>query len=461
MSRFTVPLSKITTALAATCTALAAGCSGSVTDPDPFPPGLLAIQLQPGDAVQLDSVSYVVSGPGGFMRSGPVAVALDSHASFSFKVEDLPPGTGYALSVDADATLLQAGDGTHCRGSTAFAIETDKSTAVSIGLQCDGVASTGSTNDDRSGNQCPVVKGLRAVPAGGPVGTDVELYADIDDAADGPSPTTYMWTSAGGMLAGSNIEATFHCTRAGVSTVNLACSDGDAACSAAHAFVYVVCTDAKCLAAHNCDALPDPVAGSGGGAGHGHSVPVAGVGGSSVMAGAGGHAGAGAGGGSAVIGSTAGSHASPTTTVTTTTTMTTTGTTQTNANPPQTQTQTPARAGAGGVGGAGSGGAGAPAANGGSGSAPMRTWPTAGTNGSDTHQSDDERRRRHRPAEGGAGASTEAGSGATTTNIAGSTGSISVTTDVGGAGGGESPANTAGESGQASTNASGAGGAGL
>ena len=460
MSRFTAPLSKMTTALAATCAALAAGCSGSVADPDPFPPGLLAIQLQPGGSVQLESVSYVVSGPGGFMRSGPVAVALDSHASFSFKVDGLPPGTAYALGVDAEATLLPQGDDTHCHGSTTFAIETDKSTAVSIGLQCDGVATAGSTNDDHSANQCPVVKGLRAVPAGGPVGTDVKLYADVDDAGDGPSATSYLWTSAGGMLAGSKLETTFHCTRAGVSTVDLTCSDGDAACSDAHAFVYVVCTDAKCLAAHNCDALPDPVAGSGGSAGaaQGHSVPAAGVGGSGAKAGAGGSSGSGTSGSGAVISSNAGSHAPSTTT---------TGTTQTSSN----QTQTQARAGSGG---AAVGGAGAPAADGGRWSPPM--WPMAGMNAGDTHDGDDERRRHRRSFAGsggtqapestaGAGAAgsvagTEAGSGAHTSDAGGSTGSISVSTDIAGAGGGEIPANTAGASGKAPTNASGAGGVG-
>jgi hypothetical protein len=285
-------------ALAGAGTLLSAGsCSGTVADPDAYPPGMLAIQLQPAAAIQLEMLDYAVKRTGGFERKGPVAVAqANAHNTFAFKVEALPPATDYALAVNADAKLLSADALTHCVGGTLFNIDAGKSTAVSLRIQCDGVPTTGSrvqSPDGEKVNECPLVLALHAVPAAAPVGMKVMLKADIKDAMDGPSPLNYAWSTAGGTLSGTNTETSFTCTRPGVARVTLALGDGDSACADSSQSVSVVCTDAACLAANSCETMGD----SSGAAGRGAPLP-AGRGAAGVV----GAAGASGSAGSAIAG---------------------------------------------------------------------------------------------------------------------------------------------------------------
>jgi hypothetical protein len=285
-------------------------CSGEVSEPEPFASGLLAVRLQPEAALQLQSVDYQITRPDGFVRSSPIAVSTEAQTSFSFKVQDLQPGDDYALTVTGEAKLAVAATITGCRARSNVSIAAGQSTSIALRMQCDGISTTGSQQAGTL-NECPAVLALRASPDSVGVGESVVLHADIRDAADGPSPLTYRWSTSAGTFPGSTLDTTYTCQRPGSVALNLTVSDGDSKCDDTEAAVYVTCTDAACLAAGNCsklgevprDAVRQSQDGGAGSAGRGGA-------GGARSSGAGGRAGSAVAGGSAAVGGRGGSSGS-------------------------------------------------------------------------------------------------------------------------------------------------------
>ena len=233
------------------CAMTLSACSGAIGEVEP---GTLALQLQPAAAVQLSLLKYTVSHERGFVRSGPVAIG--EQQTFTFNVDTLPPAYGYVVSAYAEGTITKLNTKTVCTGQASFEIRTAQATAVSMTLQCDGVARTGTGNGSTL-NNCPIVGVISAAPAQAPVGQDVQLRAEVPVDNDGPLPIEYQWRADSGLLSAPRAAQTrFLCNKPGVIEVRLAVSDGDQACDEAPATVFVTCTDDECLDLTHCANSP-------------------------------------------------------------------------------------------------------------------------------------------------------------------------------------------------------------
>lgn len=229
------------------CSLTVSACTGAIGDVEP---GMLSLQLQPAATVKLRLLKYTVSHERGFVRSGPVAIG--EQQTFTFNVDDLPPAFGYVVTAYAEGTIIQASTPTVCTGQASFEVRPAQSTALSMRLQCDGVARTGTANAGVA-NNCPIVGVLSASPAQAPVGHDVQLKAEVASDLDGPLPLMYEWSADSGILGNPHATQTrFLCDRPGVFPVRLTLSDGDQACEEAPATVNVTCTDADCINATHC-----------------------------------------------------------------------------------------------------------------------------------------------------------------------------------------------------------------
>ncbi|HEX7669728.1 MAG TPA: lamin tail domain-containing protein [Polyangiaceae bacterium] len=186
--------------------------------------GAAGLQLQVAPGVQLNSLSYSISGPGGFSRSGTVDVSAST--TLSMVVGSLPAGSGFTVTLDATTT-----DGTtHCGGSASFAVTAHATTAVVVHLTCHEAPRTGSVLANGTLNVCPVADGIVANPADVVIGGMIALSGPAHDTDGGPSPLSYQWTASSGTLAGAiGASPTFTCTTAGPAILTLAVSDGDCA----------------------------------------------------------------------------------------------------------------------------------------------------------------------------------------------------------------------------------------
>lgn len=246
--------------------ALAVGaCSGEIGEVET---GVLSLQLQPSAAVQLGLLKYTVSHERGFVRSGPVA--LGEEQVFTFEVDSLPPAYGYVVTAYAEGTIKAVGAPTVCTGEANFEVRAAQATAVSMRLQCEGVARTGTEHGDEV-NSCPTVGVISAEPARVPVGEYVRLRAEAAPDDDGPLPIEYHWSADSATLSNpSSAETRMLCKRPGVVAVQLTLSDGDDGCVEAPATVYVTCTGDTCTDLTHCTNSPArPTTGQSSSAGRG------------------------------------------------------------------------------------------------------------------------------------------------------------------------------------------------
>jgi Lamin Tail Domain len=209
----------------------------------------LALQVAPG--VSLGSVSYSITGPGGFARSG----AFDeSHSTtLSATIGGLPAGDGFAVALSATAS-----DGaTQCAGSAPFSVVAHATTGVTVHLLCHEPSKTGSVLVNGSLNVCPVVDGVSATPDEVLVGSSIALVGAAHDADGAPAPLTTHWTASAGTLSDASATSpTFTCTTGGIATITLAVSDGDCGDSQS---VTVTCTGAAPIVINEVESNGDPV----------------------------------------------------------------------------------------------------------------------------------------------------------------------------------------------------------
>src|SRR5262245_5662524 len=195
-----------------------------------------ALQLPAG--TKIESVGYVITGPGGFVRDGVIDVSTST--KLTAMIGGIPAGSGYQITLTATTT-----DGlTSCTGSAAFDVLPGKIAAATVLMTCHEEKRTGSVLVDGRLNICPTIDSVGASPAEVQVGSSVALSAAAHDSDAGPSPLSFGWTASDGSFSDPAAQRpTFRCTNPGTVTLHLTVSDGDPAASCADtATAQVICT---------------------------------------------------------------------------------------------------------------------------------------------------------------------------------------------------------------------------
>ncbi|HEY2902499.1 MAG TPA: alkaline phosphatase family protein [Polyangia bacterium] len=216
------------------------GCSDHSVQDTGDVAGSIGAQLQLEPGINLDSVSYTITGPGGFSRTG--TLSLQNSTTLSAVISALPAGNGYTITISGTAS-----DGvTTCLGTAMFNVVAHQTTPVAIHLTCHEGARSGSVALTGTVNICPAIDGLGASPAELLVGASTMLTGAAHDTDHGPSALTYAWTADSGTLSDATVaNPTFTCTAAGTAHLTLTVSDGDPAAGCADtSTVAVTCTAA-------------------------------------------------------------------------------------------------------------------------------------------------------------------------------------------------------------------------
>jgi len=195
--------------------AAAAGCAG---DREGVTPNIDSVQLKLdfGGGVTLNTIDYVLAGPGGFHRTGALPVGDQPTIMTTF--QNLPAGVGYDVMVKGSAS----DDASVCKGEAMFDVAASMNAVVQISLTCSGRAAVSADF-----NVCPTIDSLSVVPAEAYVGSAVLLTTAAHDPDNGPSPLTATWSTSSGTLTNlMTTGATFTCTAPGSFKISLSVSDG-------------------------------------------------------------------------------------------------------------------------------------------------------------------------------------------------------------------------------------------
>jgi hypothetical protein len=207
-----------------------AGNSGSpqpiATTPAPNTPastGTVGMTLTLPGGETLNTIGWTVTGPNGastVVQAGSVNV--QNSLSVSFKISDIPAGSGYSIALSGTST-----DNTvTCAGAVSFSVAARMTTTVSDLLQCSPIASeAGSLSVNGVPYNCAVSNGISALPAETMVGHSVAVSATAIGA--NPSSLTYAWSAPTGYFDSANASsANFTCTVVGSVTLTLVVGDG-------------------------------------------------------------------------------------------------------------------------------------------------------------------------------------------------------------------------------------------
>jgi hypothetical protein len=205
----------------------------------------LALQLQPG--ITINTVTYSITGPGTFTKTGSIDVS--NSTTISTVIGAIPAGTGGSITLSATT----ADGATQCGGSASFNVTAHATTAVTVHLTCHEAPRTGSVLVNGSLNVCPAIDGVSASPAEVLVGGSVSLGVTAHDTDSAPSPLTYHWTASSGALSDpSSQNPRFTCTGAGTATLTVTASDGDSAPNCADTSTVTVECSAPTTSSTSC-----------------------------------------------------------------------------------------------------------------------------------------------------------------------------------------------------------------
>ncbi|HEX3849474.1 MAG TPA: hypothetical protein VHW01_00825 [Polyangiaceae bacterium] len=180
----------------------------------------LALELSPG--VQVNSVSYTITGPNGYFSTGTVDVSQS--AQFSALIGGIPAGSGYLISLNAKSADGQ----TSCSGQASFTVVAGQTNAVPIELQCQGPDRFGDVTVNSTFSLCPLIDSFSITPLSIVVGGSISLTVSGHDPDPGPEPLSYAWTaSTGTFSAPTSTVTSYKCTSVGTQTINIAVSDGN------------------------------------------------------------------------------------------------------------------------------------------------------------------------------------------------------------------------------------------
>ena len=224
---------------------LAIGCTSSAVpsgDAANTNGGDIAVDLSLASGSVLNTVTYTITGPGGYAKTG--AIDVSRSATVSTTLGGIPSGTGYAISLAGTTT----DGGAVCQGSASFSVVAHQTTPVAVAILCKEQSRTGGVAVNGTLNICPVVDGVSAIPSDVFVGTPVTLQGIAHDSDAGPSPLSYQWTATNGTLSSATAESpTFTCSAAGSATVTLTVTDGDASPTCADTFSTTIsCSTPVC-----------------------------------------------------------------------------------------------------------------------------------------------------------------------------------------------------------------------
>jgi hypothetical protein len=183
----------------------------------------LGLELTLGTGEQIDTVSYTITGPGGFTQTGTLNVS--NSTILTAVLGGLPAGTGYVITLTATAS---DGGAANCVGTATFNVVANTTTTVPVTLRCTRPRNKGSVLINGTFNECPSIDTYGSLPAKAGEGGMIVLNSSASDGDNGPQPLTYQWTTTSGILSGATTpNATLTCTTAGMPTVTLTVSDGD------------------------------------------------------------------------------------------------------------------------------------------------------------------------------------------------------------------------------------------
>lgn len=217
--------------------------------------GAVGLSLKTTSGLTINTFTYVVTGPGGFSRTGTVDVSHS--AALSTLVGGIPAASGYSVSVNATAN-----DSTACNGSASFSITARTTTKVTLQLQCREPNKSGSGLIDAEVNGCPQIDGISASPAEALLGTPIALSALAHDSEKTASALSYQWTASSGSVAnGTTATPTFTCGSGGNVTVELTVSDGSCSDTLQATVTCTVPTDPVSVVAATAETTPVPDSG--------------------------------------------------------------------------------------------------------------------------------------------------------------------------------------------------------
>jgi 5'-nucleotidase len=221
----------------------AIGCGNDHNKPPAGDTGSVDLALQAAPGVTINVVSYMISGPSSFSKTGIIDVSHSSTVSTT--IGGLPAGGGFIVTLTGNST-----DGaTTCGGGpVSFTVVVGQTTPVSVHMLCHEASRTGRVTVNGTLNVCPAIDNVSANPAEVFVGGSVALIGTAHDSDAGPSALSFQWTASSGVVAAPSAASTsFTCTTPGIATITLSASDGDPAAScAATSSVEIICTAATC-----------------------------------------------------------------------------------------------------------------------------------------------------------------------------------------------------------------------
>src|SRR5262249_46380543 len=107
-----------------TAATLSSGCSTNDGSASRSDVGSIGLALQLASGATLNSVSYTITGPGGFSRAGTIDTSQST--TISAVIGDIPAGSGYSIALQGTTT-----DGrTSCAGAATFNVVAHATTAV-------------------------------------------------------------------------------------------------------------------------------------------------------------------------------------------------------------------------------------------------------------------------------------------------------------------------------------------
>jgi hypothetical protein len=186
------------------------------------PVGAIGLELQAAPGFVLNTVSYTITGPAGFTKTGTIDVS--NSTKITALISSLPAGKGFSITLSGNAV---GGVGS-CTGSASFDIVARQTTAVTVGVTCHEGVKNGSALINGVLNVCPMIDGTSANPAEVAVGGKIALGVVAHDTDAAPKALKYKWTASSGTLSNSAVASpTFTCTAPGPVALTVSVSDGD------------------------------------------------------------------------------------------------------------------------------------------------------------------------------------------------------------------------------------------
>ena len=217
-------LSVVSSTLTLGAALLAAGCGdeGANSLESSEQTGEVALKLQVAPGATLASVSYSITGPDAYAKTGSLDVTQS--AKISATVGGILAGSGYAITLSGST----ADEGVVCNGSATFNVTAHQTTPVTVAVTCKEKAKLGGLLVSGALNVCPVADGINAGSNDLLVGASATLSALAHDSDAAPAALSYQWTASSGTLSDARAQnPTFTCSAPGTATLTFTVSDGD------------------------------------------------------------------------------------------------------------------------------------------------------------------------------------------------------------------------------------------